>query len=205
MNIKSLIPHLRNRKSKHEGIQREYAVLIPLIEVDDNYHVLFEKRASHLNSQPSDICFPGGKIEFGENSKAAAIRETCEELNLSMDQIRLIGQADMIITLTNIIIHPYIAILDNVDIGEIMYSKDEVESIFTVPLDHFITHKAEHHELGSEFVFKEDFPFSKIENGKDYKWFKPKYPVLFYHYDDKVIWGITARILNNFINIIGEI
>ena len=39
-----------------------------------------------------------------------------------------------------------------------------------------------------------------IINGEDYKFREGSYRVLFYKYKDYVIWGMTARILENFLN-----
>ena len=46
----------------------------------------------------------------------------------------------------------------------------------------------------------EDFPYDKIPNKKDYRFAVGKYSVLFYEYKNYVIWGITAKILENFLN-----
>ena len=46
----------------------------------------------------------------------------------------------------------------------------------------------------------DDFPFENIINGENYKFREGSYRVLFYKYKDYVIWGMTARILENFLN-----
>jgi hypothetical protein len=48
----------------------------------------------------------------------------------------------------------------------------------------------------------EDFPYHKIQNGRVYNWRTGRYPIIFYEYKKYVIWGMTARIINNFINIL---
>ena len=48
---------------------------------------------------------------------------------------------------------------------------------------------------------KEDFPFHNIIGGKDYKFRDGRYKVMFYKYNNFVIWGMTARILENFLNV----
>ena len=58
-----------------------YAVLIPLVQVDGEWHVLFEVRSLTMRKQPGDISFPGGRIDPTDASPMeAAIRETHEEL-----------------------------------------------------------------------------------------------------------------------------
>ena len=73
------------------GVKQSYAVLLPLIEVNGELHILYEVRASHI-SQPGDVAFPGGKIEPGETSAEAALRETEEELGIPANNIQLLGE-----------------------------------------------------------------------------------------------------------------
>lgn len=46
----------------------------------------------------------------------------------------------------------------------------------------------------------ENLPYGSIPNQKDYKFESGSYPILFYKYKDYVIWGMTAKILENFLN-----
>ena len=38
------------------------SVLIPLVEIDDELHIVFQVRSSTLNTQPNEVSFPGGKM-----------------------------------------------------------------------------------------------------------------------------------------------
>ena len=49
---------------------------------------------------------------------------------------------------------------------------------------------------------EENFPFDQVPGRKDYPWARGKYEVLFYEYQDRVIWGITAKILAHNLKII---
>ena len=42
------------------------AVVVPLVEKNGDYQVLFEVRSKGLKRQPGEICFPGGGCETGE-------------------------------------------------------------------------------------------------------------------------------------------
>ena len=60
------------------------AVLIPLIQVDGEWHILFEVRSLTMRKQPGDISFPGGRIDKTDPTPlAAALRETYEELGIN--------------------------------------------------------------------------------------------------------------------------
>ncbi|GAU77210.1 CoA pyrophosphatase [Fusibacter sp. 3D3] len=195
---------LQNINPNTSGVQRAASILIPLIERDDEIHILFEKRALHLSSQPGEICFPGGKIELLERSCETAIRETCEELNLADGEVTLIGQIDSILTSFDMIIHCYVGKISR-PFEAIQFSKFEVDEIFTIPLSKLRTLTPQIYNIQTVMQLPEDFPFSNIPNGKDYNFRNTIYPVVFYHYDHYTIWGLTARMTRNFIDTIADI
>ncbi len=193
---------IEKRKGNPLGIKRNYSVLLPLLYVDKELHILYEVRSMDLNTQPGEISFPGGNVEKKESYKDAAIRETCEELNIEPKNINILGELDYIPSPYNFILHVYCGILEGVKKDEITPNSQEVNHIFSVPLEYFLNNAPKCHYVDLETVIKDDFPYHLIQNGKDYNWRKGKYPVYFYLYNDYVIWGMTARITKNFIDII---
>jgi 8-oxo-dGTP pyrophosphatase MutT (NUDIX family) len=202
MNLKTIYKKFEDRKPKPEGKYKRFAILIPLIERNSKLHLLFEIRSQKLNTQPGEICFPGGGIEKNETPMKSSIRETCEELNIDESNIRVIGSTDYIITPFNLILYPFVGILENIDFKNINFSHDEVAEIFTVPLDYFMKNEPHKYYVTTKLDVPEDFPYHKIQNGRVYNWRTGRYPILFYEYKKYVIWGMTARIINNFINIL---
>lgn len=201
--IDTLINLIQTYKPNISGVKRQSSVLIPLILVDGCWHILFEKRALTLKSQPGEICFPGGSIEDVEHSREAAIRETCEELGIQNSDIQIIGQIDSILTSFDMIIHCYVGIIAY-DFGKIPYSIDEVDHIFTVPVQYFIDHPPVTYSIASNFSLSEDFPYQSIPEGKNYNFKTMKYPVVFYDYEKYTIWGLTARMTQQFISMLQE-
>ena len=175
----------------------DFAVLVPLVKKNGGYHVLFEVRADRLKSQPGEICFPGGAVEAGETKRAAAVRETMEELLLKRSQIETLAPLDVLFTPANLTVWPFLALLKDY---RGTFSPDEVERVFTVPLSWFAAHKPERFRTEVVTVPEEDFPFGRIPDGKEYRWRKGRYEVLFYQYGEEVIWGMTAKILHSFIS-----
>lgn len=174
---------------------RHSAVCIPLIETaPGEYDILLTVRSSAIDSQPGDVCLPGGMMEEGETSEQGAVREAMEELLIHRQQLRVIGPAD-IFAGSQLYIHPFVTILTDY---ENTFSTDEVAEVFRVPLRFFLEQEPERHRTNWHVEMKEDFPFDKIVGGRNYRWRERKEEVLFYEYDGHVIWGITAKILHAF-------
>jgi len=197
--LDKLIEKLNENKSPIMGLEqmKKFAVIIPLIEQDNKYYVLFEKRAKSLRRQPGEISFPGGKVEANDYSpKEAALRETCEELGLPKKYIDIIGQLGAFVPFRKSVIFPYVA---NILSNRFKPNPDEVEEIFFVPLEFFLNYKPEVHKIKLKVEAEENFPFHLIPGGEKYPWRFNYIDELFYHYNGYVIWGMTATILNNFI------
>ena len=201
--IDSLIDVIKAYKPNTSGVKRQSSVLIPLIEKNGCWELLFEKRALTLKSQPGEICFPGGAIEDVEHSREAAIRETCEELNINMNEVEIVGQIDSVMTSFDMIIHCYVGIIKR-PFDQIKYSIDEVDHIFTVPLSYFVENPPKTYFINSVFNLSEDFPYQSIPDGKNYNFKTALYPVVFYDYDAYTIWGLTARMTEQFINMLDQ-
>ncbi|WP_406542305.1 NUDIX hydrolase [Clostridium ljungdahlii] len=189
----------KSRKANMIGHYNKNSVMIPLCSMDGELNLLFEVRSLNLKHQPGDICFPGGKMEKGEIPKDTAIRETMEELNLNREDIEFIGDMDYIVTPYNFIMYPFVCKLNREDISP---SKEEVDHVFTVPLNFFIDKEPVLHEIEIVPHPKEDFPYNLIIGGENYKFRRGKMPSYFYTYKDYIIWGFTALIIKKFTDII---
>lgn len=73
---------------------RQAAVLILLWEEAGVPHTLLTVRASHLSSFAGQVCFPGGRLDQGEDFQQAALRETDEEVGIPAPDIEIIGRLD---------------------------------------------------------------------------------------------------------------
>ena len=106
------------------------SVLIPIVKKDNMHYILFQVRSKNLKSQPNEISFPGGKIENNESPLDAVIRETCEELGTNVKNVNIISEIDLLITPGNMIIHPFVGYINNIDIKEVLkevLSKEDVD------------------------------------------------------------------------------
>lgn len=177
----------------------EFAVLIPIFELEGSLHVLFEVRSATLASQPGEVCLPGGRLEPEEALDETALRETCEELGICKDAVELLGPVAPQITPFRYALHPFVGYLRNFSYPEDIHPNPaEVADFFCVPLTWFLENPPMAYSIKSQFDFPEDFPYHLIQNGRQYAWKSADYPVLFYCYGDRIIWGMTAKIIRDF-------
>jgi peroxisomal coenzyme A diphosphatase NUDT7 len=175
------------------------AVLIPLVQVDKEWHVLFEVRSRTMRKQPGDISFPGGRIDPTDQSPMeAALRETYEELGIDPSEIHIVGRLSPYIASSSFVIYPFVAAMEYNPMIH-TYNKEEVEEVFTVPVQWLLQYEPYMHRVSVEFVPPSDFPFDKIMNGTQYRWRSRSMEEWFYDYENYTIWGMTARILKHFI------
>lgn len=176
------------------------AVLIPLVVKDNDVEILFEVRSKRLGWQPGEICFPGGRIDAADRTPVdAAVRETIEELGVTSDKVKVIGTLNEIISPIGVMLYPAVGLLE---LGGFKLNKDEVAEIFTVPLKWLLdTQPAEAvMEMGTKPL--KDFPYHLVPYYSAEWRSRGTYQVLFYKYENYVIWGLTAHVLNKFIKLI---
>jgi len=205
MNYELISDALKKRANDSYEKTAYFSVLIPLILVEDQLHVLFEVRSYELESQPGEICFPGGKMEPGEHPSQTALRETKEELNLSDHHLKIIGSLPPLTTPFHYTIYPYCGVIQHIECSDITYSKDEVDSIFSIPLSELLTLTQDKYDLDYRMGLDPSFPYHYIPNGESYDWKSGSYQIFFYHYENKVIWGLTAKILAFFLDSVKHI
>lgn len=178
------------------------AVLLPLVRVENEWHILFEVRSSKLNKQPGDISFPGGRIDREDASPlAAAVRETAEELRIEENRIQVVGALPPLVNSTSFVMYPFVGMVDY-DPAAHSFSEDEVAEVFTVPLPWLLSYEPYRHIVPVKPSPGEDFPYEKIVNGREYQWRTRSMEQWFYDYENRTIWGLTARVLKHFIDLI---
>lgn len=202
LKIKTIKNKIKNRIPGPTRIQHYFAVLIPLIEIDGKLEIIYELRSKNLSTQPGQISFPGGRIERGEEFSQAAVRECSEELIIPESKIELIGESDYLITPFNFVIYAFIAKINLKSLKEIKVNNYEVEEVFTVPVEYFLNHPAKKYNAVLKSEFDEAFPYHLLPQGEKYNPRQGSYQIYFYHYQQRVIWGITAEITKNFIDIL---
>ncbi|WRP04877.1 CoA pyrophosphatase [Rossellomorea aquimaris] len=204
MDVNEVLRLFKERAPRILGSETfsEYAILLPLIEVNGKTHVLFEVRSLNMRRQPGEICFPGGRIDRSDSDeKAAAIRETSEELGIHTDSITDVYPLDYIVSPFGTIIYPYVGKI-NASLKELKPNQAEVEEIFTTPLTYLQEREPDLYNIKFKMEPEENFPFKQIPGGENYNWQARNMKEHFYYYEDKVIWGLTARVLHHFVKLL---
>ena len=196
MNIDDIRKAFRNR----EESPVTHAVMIPLIEKENTLYILFEVRNRNI-SQGGEICFPGGRIETGEDPETALIREVCEELLVQEDQIRILDPLPGTFTSRGRQVRVYTGVIH--DYRE-TYDSGETEKILLFKLEDLMNTKPEIYQVPMKLEFEDTFPFSQIPHGREYPFRTRTESFYFYTQDGYTIWGLTGRILYAFFRICGR-
>ncbi|UOD34471.1 CoA pyrophosphatase [Deferribacteraceae bacterium V6Fe1] len=165
--------------------ERLAAVMIPLIKSNFGYEIIFTKRHNNLPTHAGEVSFPGGIKEKNDPSlEATAIRETVEEIGINANHIEIIGRLDDEMSIHKFKVAPFLGYINaNTKIEDLKFQKCEVERVFSVPIEYFLT--CQHWK--ETWVRKDD-----------------KVTVHFYPYKDLIIWGLTGRILSKLLKIVSE-
>jgi peroxisomal coenzyme A diphosphatase NUDT7 len=204
MNINQISKTLLGRTPSILGHEQfiKFAVLLPLVEVDDEVHILFEVRSLKMRRQPGEVCFPGGKIEKGEDPQKAAVRETSEELGIPETEIIDVFPLDYMVSAFGTIIYPFVGRISN--LKSIIPNEAEVGEVFTVPLAFFKKNQPDSYKINFQVEPEDGFPFDLIIGGENYNWQTRTMDEYFYRAKGKVIWGLTARVLTHFIELMEQ-
>jgi 8-oxo-dGTP pyrophosphatase MutT (NUDIX family) len=159
------------------------AVMILFVPDEDNdVSVILTIRSENLGSHSGQISFPGGRLEEGETALEAALRETHEEIGISSALIEVVAQlSDFYVMPSNSVVYPYIGILKR--LPDFQINEDEVQEIILVKLEYLLEKENLVSELWHFHSFSADVPHWKVHKEKN-------------------LWGATAMILSEFLEII---
>ncbi|MEO6125126.1 MAG: CoA pyrophosphatase [Ilumatobacteraceae bacterium] len=160
---------------------RPSAVLIALVDGDRGAEVLLTKRSPDLRHHAGEISFPGGRIDPGESTVDAALREANEEVGLHPVDATVAGRLSPLSTVVSrSYIMPIVATLQYRPM--LVPHEAEVARILWVPLA----------ELAELDTYREE------------RWGTPPLDrrMHFFELDDETIWGATAHILRELLDVV---
>ncbi len=174
--LASLTPRTYNA-----GYNREAAVLMPVFERAGEPYFLLTRRTEHVETHKGQISFPGGMREGAEALLETALRETFEELGIAADCIEVLGRFDDYLSSTGYLVTPFAGFLSE----PIVTTPEarEVAEVLLVPFE----------------VFRDP---ARLRIEKMFR-LGQMMEVYFYSYGENIIWGLTARIIRDFLAALG--
>jgi 8-oxo-dGTP pyrophosphatase MutT (NUDIX family) len=148
------------------------AVLIPLFYDQGQYHVLFTERSDEVNFHKGQVCFPGGTSEPSDSNLLQTALRETEE------EIGLKVKD--------------VEILGEFD-DNVAFTSNYIISPFVAFIPHPYHFKVEGREIKEIF----SVPLSFLMDEANFK--QDSYA---YEYEGHVIWGATARILRQFVDLL---
>jgi len=161
------------------------AVLIPIYYKQGDYYILFTKRTERVKVHKGQISFPGGAYEEKDGTLVnTALRECAEEIGLAAEEVELLGELDDMLTIgSGYIMSPFVGVIPWP--YSLKLDPTEVEEIIEVPISALLDKDCL--RQGTDTI-----------DGQIVTTY-------FYHYRGRVIWGATARILNQFLDIFTQV
>lgn len=160
------------------------AVLVPLFQKEGNCHILFTKRTDQVRHHKGEISFPGGMFDEGDGDlRRTALREAFEEIGLKEEKVNILGVLDDIVTVTEFIVTPFVGVFPYPYPFEL--SPIEIAELIEVPFASLL----DPDRFGEKEI---------IQIGQ-------RRMVQAYQYKHHNIWGATARILRQFLDLITPI
>ncbi|MBV6391342.1 MAG: putative Nudix hydrolase NudL [Anaerolineales bacterium] len=159
------------------------AVLVPLVQFQDEWHILYTRRTDKVESHKGQVSFPGGACDESETTpEQTALREADEEIGVRPSDVRVIGRLSRMVTISKFRVSPVVGIIPFP--YAFKTAGIEVARVFTIPLLWLA-------ERNNYWEFS--LPGSERS-------------VIAYHpYDGELLWGATARMTVNFMKILGLI
>lgn len=166
------------------GDPKPAAVLIPLLTLQDKWHVLLTRRNPDLPEHSDQVAFPGGRSDPEDQDPiATALRETYEEIGIAPQDVIILGRLHDFITITNYRVTPIV--------GQIPWpyqlnpKMEEVSRVFTIPIDWLADQNNSEERIHT--LPEVNLPL----------------PVVYYReYDGEVLWGASARFMKTLMDII---
>ena len=152
------------------------AVLVPLyVTRDGELRVVLTRRRAALRRHAGEISFPGGRRDPEDATLGdTALREAEEEIGLARAEVRVVGALDRTSTfVTNYMIHPFVGLLGMRP--EWRASELEVDAVLEPTLREVRAGRTRTRVERRGIAFETDA----------------------YVFDDQLVWGATARILEN--------
>lgn len=151
------------------------AVLVPLFEREGAIQVLLTRRTERMRAHSGQISFPGGRNDPADRSLYdTALRECHEEIGLPPSNVRLLGELDDLVTITDYLVSPYVGLIP--PSFPFKVSEEEIAELIELPLEDFL-------------------PPERLRIARRMLYRGRPHTTYFFDMGRHVVWGVTAQIL----------
>ena len=173
------------------------AILIPIVRGKDEPALLMEVRSLNV-LQPGEVCFPGGHIETEETCVDAALRETYEELGILPSSVNVLQRMEPEWHKEKMFVYPVLAEIDTFEPERLLLREEEVSEVFTMPIAWLLSHEPAVYDISDPE--SEKLPVILRKYLRNYK--RGNDTTFYWAYEQYGIWGLTARLLVRFRDIL---
>ena len=177
--VRERVPEYRPRLVETAGLP-EAGVLVPVTCVDNEPEIILTLRSNSLSTHSGEVAFPGGRRDPGDvDLSYTALREAHEEIGLLPDLVEVVGPLASLVSRFGIKVTPYVGIVP--DVFDLQPNESEIQEVFRVPVSFFL---GDNREMTHRIDYE----------GRS--WYVPSY-----RYEGFKIWGLTALILVDLMNV----
>ncbi len=169
-DLKSNLSTIVNPKIKLDGKYRLASILVVIY--GEEPIVIMTEKPKHMKFHACEISFPGGKLDSSDSDLLeTALRETSEEIGLTISKEQVVGQLEPVVTLNSgFLILPFVSVVNKIPK---LSANSEVEKIFHIPLEPFLKTQTKDPDPTHNLI-QEMYTFE---------------------YQNQIVWGASARIL----------
>lgn len=181
---------------------RPAAVLVPILARASGPSLLFTRRTEKVPHHKGEISFPGGGREPGEDAVAAALREADEEVGLAPGQVEVLGTLDDVPSIARYVVTPVVAAVPDAP-RAFRPAAFEVLEPFEIPLARLVDPALRRASLWDPMRLPPEAA-AAVASSVEYEEVDPAtgfWRVWSFHADEeRVVWGLTARILADLVD-----
>jgi 8-oxo-dGTP pyrophosphatase MutT (NUDIX family) len=165
---------------------RKSAVMILLYPFNNSIYSVFILRPEYEGTHSGQIAFPGGKYENADlDLETTALRETAEEIGIDISKVTVIGKlSQLFIPPSNFVVFPLVGYVNEKPVFK--PDANEVKEIIEYQINVLLKKET---VKTMEFMVRDNMKF-----------IAPYFDV-----DGYVVWGATAMILSEFVEILRNV
>jgi hypothetical protein len=157
--------------------------LLLLFPIDARVHLPLTVRSSRLPNHAGQVSLPGGGVEAGETIEHAALREAQEETGVEPGKVRVLGRLTPLhIPVSGYVLHPVVGATDSRP--DFRLADAEVDKLIEPSLEVLLDPGCVRHTPRMKDGLFQDVPYFSL--------------------DDVQVWGATAMVLAEFLQLVGE-